>query len=333
VNGNIIFRVNNTIYYIAPTAVYTDITAVHLLFEEGANIGHFSWKPDGSAFAYRRGNAAIYEMTTGGAKHAVLDTALEGGNGGTDPTWSPDGTKLVYSWDDQLYTVAADRIPHGAAPVAVTNFFQAKTSPGWAIVPAGDVTPPTISIASGPSGTVAPTTAKFKFTGSEPLVTFFCELDGALPKPCPAASTYSKLSQGMHTLKVYGTDLAGNPSPTLTRTWTISSIQIARIVYRASTLNGETISLKNNATSAVALGSWKITSSSASYSLPTFSLGAGTTVTVHSGAGTKTATQLYMGRTAQFWPNTSSTATLKRANATIADTCSYNSASASAKNC
>lgn len=56
------------------------------------------------------------------------------------------------------------------------------------------------------------------------------------------------------------------------------------------------------------------------YTFPSFVLGAGATVTVHTGSGMDSATDLYWGLGSLVWNNTGDTATLKKANGAVIST-------------
>ena len=88
---------------------------------------------------------------------------------------------------------------------------------------AGGTTPPNTTITSGPSGTVASTSATFTFTSNEAGVTFQCALDGAAFGACPAG--YTGLAQGSHTFQVRAVDAASTPDATpASRTWTVDTV-------------------------------------------------------------------------------------------------------------
>ncbi|HXV71439.1 MAG TPA: carbohydrate binding domain-containing protein [Acidimicrobiia bacterium] len=85
----------------------------------------------------------------------------------------------------------------------------------------GDATPPDTFIDSGPSGSVAETSATFTFSASEPS-TFQCRLDGAALTSCTSPVDYLGLSAGPHTFEVVATDVSANVDPTpAMRTWII----------------------------------------------------------------------------------------------------------------
>jgi hypothetical protein len=79
------------------------------------------WSPDGRRIAFSGGDPAapqVYIMIPGdAAPQAVTD--------GTDPDWSPDGTRLVYVRQGQLYTVNLDG--SDVRPLGAT----AASSPVW----------------------------------------------------------------------------------------------------------------------------------------------------------------------------------------------------------
>ena len=70
-------------------------------------------------------------------------------------------------------------------------------------------------------------------------------------------------------------------------------------------LNGEYVTICNGGGAAVALTGWRLTDDGArhTYTFPTFSLSAGASVSVHSGAGTNTATALYWHSNGAIWNN------------------------------
>jgi hypothetical protein len=267
-------------------------------------------------------------------KHAVVDSALGDSLAASDPGWSPDGTLLVFrAGDNDLYTVASSRVPHGADPVNLTSSStQNKGSVTWAPVSPPDTTNPTMQIAGGPSGTVTSTTGSFSFTASE-LVTFWCSLDGAAAKVCAAKPNFTSLKQGPHKLTVYAKDMAGNTSTSVSRSWTVSSIRLSKIVYRTTSLTAELVTLKNFANTPVPLRNYVVTSSRGSFTMPTVTIGANSTTNVRTGNGVTTSSNVYMHRTSEFWPNTSGTGTLKRPTGTVVDTCSYNSAAHTSTTC
>ena len=90
---------------------------------------------------------------------------------------------------------------------------------GWTV----DTVAPDTVIATGPSSSVASTSATFTFTSTESGSTFQCSLDGAAFGACPAG--YTGLAQGAHTFQVRATDGVGNTDATpATRNWTVDTV-------------------------------------------------------------------------------------------------------------
>ena len=84
-----------------------------------------------------------------------------------------------------------------------------------------DGTPPDTFIDSGPSGSVADTSATFSFSADEPS-TYQCSLDGGAFAPCTSPTAYTNLTAGSHTFQVAATDGSGNvDSSPAERTWTV----------------------------------------------------------------------------------------------------------------
>ena len=88
---------------------------------------------------------------------------------------------------------------------------------------------PTVQIDSGPTASTRTKEKSATFTFSSPndtLATFKCKLDGAATyTDCTSGKSYTGLSEGSHTFRVYAVDPSGNATPTdAIRTWTIDSV-------------------------------------------------------------------------------------------------------------
>jgi hypothetical protein len=96
-----------------------------------------------------------------------------------------------------------------------------------------------------------------------------------------------------------------------------------------SSLNAEYVQIRNTTSAGVNLRNWTLRDAAGhTYTFGSYTLGAGRTVTVHTGRGSHTTAHRYWGRSWYVWNNTSDTARLRRANGTTADTCSYDSSRA-----
>lgn len=120
------------------------------------------------------------------------------------------------------------------------------------------------------------------------------------------------------------------------------SVHLYKIYYNssgtdtrsASSLNAEYVQIKNTTTKSVSLKGWSVTDASAhKYTFAAFTLGAGKTVTIHTGKGTNTAANRYWGSGNYTWNNDKDTATFKNSAGAKAGACSYNSTKASYKMC
>lgn len=95
--------------------------------------------------------------------------------------------------------------------------------------------------------------------------------------------------------------------------------------YTTARLNREYIQVKNVTKKTISLSGYLIhdRKNYHVYHFPkTFKLGAGKTVTVHTGKGKNTGANLYWGMKSMVWNNTTDTAYLKKGSSTIT-TCTY----------
>jgi hypothetical protein len=92
-----------------------------------------------------------------------------------------------------------------------------------------------------------------------------------------------------------------------------------------TSLNAEWVRVKNFSTSTRDLSGWKISDPQGHvYKFPTGSkVGAGKTVTVHTGSGSNTAANRYWRASNYVWNNTGDTARLQNKAGTFLDTCKW----------
>ncbi|MGN6688758.1 MAG: cell wall-binding repeat-containing protein [Actinomycetales bacterium] len=112
------------------------------------------------------------------------------------------------------------------------------------------------------------------------------------------------------------------------------SVRISKVQYDSpgaddgsnTSLNAEYVVVSNTGSGTATLTGWTLhDAQSHVYDFPTFTLPAGTSVTVHTGAGTDTSANLYWGSGSYIWNNTGDTATLSNASGTVVDTCTWTS--------
>ncbi len=168
------------------------------------------------------------------------DTAIASGPSGTVAssaasftfTSTESGSTFQCSLDSGVYAACSSPksysdLANGAHTLLVRaidaagNLDPTPASRTWTV----DTIAPDTTIGSGPSGTVAETSASFTFTSTEAGSTFQCSLDSTTAyTACSSPKGYSDLAEGSHTFRVRAIDAAGNVDTTPdTRTWTIQA--------------------------------------------------------------------------------------------------------------
>ncbi len=150
---------------------------------------------------------------------AAASFPFTGSEGGLSFECKLDTGSFVACSTPATYSGLADG-PHTVAIHAIADGATGpNTTQGWTV----DTTSPTITIGTGPSGTIAVDTATFTFGASEPGVTFQCSLAGAAFAPCTSPQVFTTLADGPYTFEVKGTDAAGNPGATDSRSFTVAA--------------------------------------------------------------------------------------------------------------
>ena len=91
-----------------------------------------------------------------------------------------------------------------------------------------------------------------------------------------------------------------------------------------TSINGEYFTLKNVGTTSKTITGWTVNDAANHvYKFGTFTLGAGKSVTVHTGKGTNTTTTRYWGLAWYVWNNGGDRATLKTSAGTVMDACAW----------
>jgi len=111
----------------------------------------------------------------------------------------------------------------GSSGVKDVNGNALSANKSWTFT---TVPPPDTTIASGPTGAVASTSATFAFSSSKPNSTFQCSLDNSTFAACPSPKNYSgPLNQGSHTFRVRAIDATGTQDPTpASRSWIVDTL-------------------------------------------------------------------------------------------------------------
>lgn len=105
----------------------------------------------------------------------------------------------------------------GPAPDIGADEFTVPAPP-----PPGDTFPPDTKITDGPKKKTKKRNVKFEFGGSEPGVTFECQLDDNGFEPCTSPQKLRGLKRSAHVYAVRAVDAAGNADPTpADRRWRI----------------------------------------------------------------------------------------------------------------
>jgi hypothetical protein len=93
-----------------------------------------------------------------------------------------------------------------------------------------------------------------------------------------------------------------------------------------SSLDAEWVRIANTTGSRKVLTGWTLRDSASHvFTFPSFALGAGAAVKVHTGSGTDTAGNLYWRQGNYIWNNSGDTAILRNASGSVLDRCSYTS--------
>jgi hypothetical protein len=112
-----------------------------------------------------------------------------------------------------------------------------------------------------------------------------------------------------------------------------SAIQFRKIQYDPSgsdlpatnyQLNREYVTITNTGTTTRTLTGWTVRDlANHVYTIPSFKLGPGKSVRLHTGKGTNTSTDLYWGKGWYVWNNTGDKATSRDSSGALKDTCTW----------
>jgi hypothetical protein len=113
---------------------------------------------------------------------------------------------------------------HVAAKDSSGNSTSPATTATWTVDAAG----PTVTFVSSPGSATPDSSATFEVSGTDDIspagqLTYRCRIDSGTISLCPTSSTYSGLSDGMHTFTVAAVDQVGNQGPAATRSFRVDT--------------------------------------------------------------------------------------------------------------
>ena len=192
-------------------------------------------------FQVRAFDAAGNVDPTPASRTWTVDTVAPDTSITTGPSGAVASTSATFTFSSNeagaTFQCALDGAAFAACPAGYTGLAQGSHTFQVRAIDAAGLTDPTpasrtwtvdtvapdTSISTGPSGTVASTSATFTFSSNEGGVTFQCALDGAAFSSCPAG--YTGLAQGSHTFQVRAVDAAGTADPTpASRSWVVDTV-------------------------------------------------------------------------------------------------------------
>jgi hypothetical protein len=169
-----------------------------------------------STFKIRKQGTTTWLGATRSVNNTISPTSTNGS--------SQSVVTLNPNADLALNTTYQVMIVGGGSGVKDVNGNALGANKSWTFT---TVTPPntTIDPNTGPTGTVASTSASFSFSSSKPNSTFQCSLDGSTFAACTSPKSYSGLSQGSHNFRVRAIDASGLTDQTAaSRNWTVDTV-------------------------------------------------------------------------------------------------------------
>ncbi|RZA07191.1 MAG: hypothetical protein EOP11_08385, partial [Proteobacteria bacterium] len=128
-----------------------------------------------------------------------------------------------------------------------------------------DITPPSVTIVSGPSSATAANSATFILSAADAVsgasASFRCALDGAAFSACATPAVFTGLAEGSHTLAVKAVDGAGNTSAPVSQSWNvILSAPLVSITAKPASLNSSashSLAFSGSSPSGAAIASYR----------------------------------------------------------------------------
>lgn len=207
-------------------AVPSTVTLVNSIVR-GPGTSLVAQVPDGTT-----GVATInVSYTNFATKQALGGTITEGaGNLNVDPAFRNPGASdyqlrvgsPVVDKGNPLITSGTDR---NGDLRAVDGDGNGSQVPDMGAFELNDITAPTSTFTSGPSGPTNNRQPVFQFRSNENGARLECALDGGAFQPCTSPATTPPLADGSHSFSVRSTDAAFNvENPPVTRTFTVDTV-------------------------------------------------------------------------------------------------------------
>ncbi len=134
------------------------------------------------------------------------------------------------------FQIQAPGVSDGTLRVSLSQSLGDRKSASVSFLWNRDSTPPNTTLTVKPVSPNRDLQAVFQFTASEPLTTFECQLDSAVPTACVSPFVLPSVSNGTHTFSVRARDLIGNVDPTPAQfTWVQSAFKTLALYHGDST--------------------------------------------------------------------------------------------------
>mgnify|MGYP002408763551 CR=1 FL=1 len=161
-------------------------------------------------------------------------------------------------------------------------------------------------------------TSLIRVAGLAACVLLFCAAAGCTTATETPSSTATPTPTSTASIPPMTTARTTTPAPPPT---TVATGSTAAVTITDLNCKNEWVKIKNTGTSPVSLTGWRISDEGTkhTYTFPSFTLAPGATVTLHTGDGTNSATDLYWGSKRPIWNNDGDTASLYDRNGRLVD--------------
>jgi hypothetical protein len=189
------------------------------------SIGNFSQKTQAWLIDTVAPTISIVTAPSGNVTTAAVSlafSATDGGSGVRTTECSLDGSAFTACTSPKAYTLADGFHQFSVRAVDNAGNVSSTAQAQWTI----DSSPPSVTIASGPSTVTNTTSASFAFSASDAgsgLAGTECALDGSAFASCTSPKNHAGLANGAHVFSLRARDNAGNLSNIQNYSWTIDT--------------------------------------------------------------------------------------------------------------